>query len=65
MEQSTIKPSTDPEWRKERARRAGQAGNSPEGLARRLVAGWPALTSEQQTRLRAVLRPVLVDGEGR
>lgn len=49
----------DPEWRRQRARNAGLASSSPEALARRLVAGWPKLTAEQRTRIRAVLRPVV------
>ena len=45
----------DPEWRRERARRAGQATQSPDSYIRALVKRAPQLTESHRSQLRALL----------
>lgn len=49
------------EGRRERARKAGLASQSPRTYARSLAARWPALTEEQRAEVRAHLAPVLAE----
>jgi xanthine/CO dehydrogenase XdhC/CoxF family maturation factor len=58
----TILETRTPEWRRERARKAGQAAQSPETLAYRLVKDWPELTAAQKHTVRVLLRPVIGKG---
>jgi hypothetical protein len=46
-------------------RRRATAKARREHAVREIVAGWPELTEEQQQRLRALLRPVGGDLDGR
>jgi hypothetical protein len=53
----------DPEWCRERARRARAAHDHPDRLIRLLVESAPQLTTEQAEQLRALLpAPSTVDG---
>ncbi|SCG63981.1 hypothetical protein [Micromonospora halophytica] len=45
----------DPEFRRERARRAGQARQSPDAYITALVKRAPQLTENHRARLRALL----------
>jgi hypothetical protein len=47
----------DPDWRRERARRAGQAAHSLDHYVRKVVDRAPELTPEQRDKLAAILRP--------
>lgn len=52
----------DPEWRRERARRAGVARQSLDAHIAAVVRRAPALTPEQIARLRAVLADPMASG---
>jgi hypothetical protein len=47
------------EQRRERARNAGKAAQSPETYAQKLVRDWPTLTASQKATIANALRPVL------
>lgn len=53
---------TDPEFRTERARRAGRVSQSAAGLITRFVNAIPTLTPEQIETVRRALPPVTQDG---
>lgn len=49
--------ASDPEYRRERARIAGLAGNTIDNYIKRLVDRAPELTQEQRDRLALLLSP--------
>jgi hypothetical protein len=52
-------PLDDPEFLHERAVKGAKARHDAVNRARSIVRDWPALTDDQKTRIRAVLRPVV------
>jgi hypothetical protein len=50
------RPSDDPKWRTERARKAGAASNGPDGVITRLERVWPDLTPAQKARVQEITR---------
>jgi hypothetical protein len=53
----------DPTWRKERARKAGQAAQSLDAQVERIVKNWPKLSDAQVAKLRALFTPVGGDAQ--
>ncbi len=54
-------PPISPEERRENPRKGGRYAQSPEGLATRLARNCHSLDEDQQTYIRRVLRPYLLD----
>lgn len=52
----------DPEWRRERARKAGLVAHNLDRYVERVVARAPELTPEQLDRLRGLFRSVTDEG---
>lgn len=46
----------DPEFRRERAKKASEAAHGIDRAVERVVAGWPDLTPEQKDRLAGLVR---------
>ncbi|GAA1635759.1 hypothetical protein [Actinoplanes couchii] len=51
--------SADPEFRSQRARRAGAERHSPETYARSIAARWPDLSTEKRAEIAALLAPIV------
>lgn len=51
--------NADPEFRKERARKAGAARHDFRSYARSIVEKWPALTAAQRAEVSAILSPIV------
>jgi hypothetical protein len=49
------------ERRRERARNAGKAAQSPKTYAQKLVRDWPELNADQKSRIGTILKPVVAD----